>query len=142
MATMTDRFEMSFNGFNRVLFGILGIGPKRTRIELDDESLLVRLSYGFSARVPRSAITGTERYTGRVGGWGAHGWRGVWLVNGSSKGIVRVSIDPVQRAAVIGFPVKLRELLVSVTEPDAFMAALGVGTPPGPLTPRRGVARQ
>ena len=55
--------------------------------------------------------------------WGAHGWRGRWLVNGSSKGIVELTIDPRVRAYVMGVPVKLRTLWVSVTDPDALIAA-------------------
>jgi hypothetical protein len=53
-----------------------------------------------------------------------HGFNGRWLVNGSGRGIVGIRLDPVQRAYVIGAPVRLRELLVSVTDADAVAAAL------------------
>jgi hypothetical protein len=55
--------------------------------------------------------------------WGAHGWRGRWLVNGSSKGIVELTIDPPTRAYVMGVPVTLKTLWVSVTEPEALIEA-------------------
>ena len=53
-----------------------------------------------------------------------HGWNGRWLVNGSSHGIVRIDLDPAQRAWVVGLPVSLRTLRVSVEDPDALIAAL------------------
>jgi hypothetical protein len=56
--------------------------------------------------------------------WGVHGWRGRWLVNGSPKGIVELTIDPPVRAHVAGLPITLRTLSVSVTDPDALIAAV------------------
>jgi hypothetical protein len=53
----------------------------------------------------------------------AHGWRGRWLVNGSSKDIVELTIDPPVRAYVMGAPIDLRTLYVSVTDPQALIAA-------------------
>lgn len=121
---MASRFDISFGRFNRALFPLLAMGSSRSFVELDDSTLHVQLGVGFRARVPRSAIVSAEPYRGRVWGWGAHGWRGMWLVNGSSKGIVRLRFDPVQRARVVGFPVKLRELQVSLDEPERFLAEL------------------
>jgi hypothetical protein len=118
------RFEISYNKFNRIMMGLMGMGPKRASVVLDDEHLSVRMSWGFSATIPRDAIAGAERNTERVLGWGVHGWRGQWLVNGSSQGIVALRIDPMQRARVIGFRVKLRVLHISLTDPDGFLAAL------------------
>jgi hypothetical protein len=52
-----------------------------------------------------------------------HGWRGRWLVNGSSKDIVELTIAPPVRAYVMGAPIKLQTLYVSVTDPQALIAA-------------------
>jgi hypothetical protein len=61
---------------------------------------------------------------GRVTGWGVHGWRGRWLVNGSSSGLVGVDLNPPARARVGPVPVTVRELRVSVDDPDGLVAAL------------------
>ncbi len=65
-------------------------------------------------------------------GWGVHGWRGRWLVNGSSHGIVVLGIDPPARARTLGLPVRLRELAVSLEDPVGFAAALGMELSTGP----------
>jgi hypothetical protein len=46
------------------------------------------------------------------------------LVNGSSNGMVELTIDPPVRAYVAGVPITLRTLWVSVTDPDALIAAV------------------
>ncbi|HEX4984197.1 MAG TPA: hypothetical protein VFV63_21010, partial [Ilumatobacteraceae bacterium] len=73
----------------------------------------------------RPAIRSVKPWTGRVWGWGVHGWRGRWLVNGSSHGIVVVGIDPPAKARVLGVPVRLRELAISLEDPAGFAAAIG-----------------
>jgi hypothetical protein len=49
---------------------------------------------------------------------------GRWLVNGSSKDIVELTIDPPVRAYVMGAPITLRTLYVSVTDPQALIAGV------------------
>ena len=100
------------------------LGGRHGAAVLDDEQLTVRYGIGFSARIPRSSLGPPTRHEGRVGGWGAHGWRGRWLVNGSSHGIVVLPVDPPQRAHVLGWPISLRELAMSLDDPDGFLAAL------------------
>jgi hypothetical protein len=119
------RFAIRYSRFNRVLLGVLGAGPRHARVDLDDDALRVRLGPWFRATVPRAAIAGAQPDRAPVRGWGAHGWRGTWLVNGSSQGLVRVDVEPRQRAFVCGVPVSLGVLRVSVEEPDALVAALG-----------------
>lgn len=86
-------FAFSY-GRLKPLLRVLGAGPAHSSVTLDEEFLPVRMSWFFRAQVPRSSITGAQRFTGVVSGWGAHGWQGVWLVNGSSRGIVSIDIDP------------------------------------------------
>jgi hypothetical protein len=43
-------------------------------------------------------------------------------VNGSSKDIVELTIEPPARAYVMGVPITLRTLDVSVTDPQALIA--------------------
>jgi hypothetical protein len=41
------------------------------------------------------------------------------------SGIVTLEIQPPARAWVIGFPVRLRKLHISLEDPDGFLAAVG-----------------
>jgi hypothetical protein len=70
-----------------------------------------------------SHIKDAKPNTDRVYTRGVHGWRGRWLVNGSAKGMVELTIDPPVRAYVAGVPITLRTLWVSVTDP--LIAAVG-----------------
>lgn len=120
-------FSFSYGRLKPLLW-VLGAGPAHSSITLDEECLRVRMSWLFRAQVPRSSIAGAKPFAGMVGGWGAHGWRGTWLVNGSSEGIVSIDIDPPGRyARVMGVPVKLRVLRISVESPDDLIAALTDG---------------
>jgi hypothetical protein len=101
----------------------LGCGPKRSEVRIEDGALHVKFGWGFRTAVPLSSITKAEPNHDRVYAWGAHGWRGRWLVNGSSKGVVELTIDPPTRAYVMGVPITLRTLWVSVTDPDALIEA-------------------
>ena len=67
----------------------------------------------------------TLRASGRIArSRGVHGWAGRWLVNGSGKGLVSLELKPEQRARVLGVPVRLRELIVSVEDPAALIRSL------------------
>jgi hypothetical protein len=48
---------------------------------------------------------------------------GRWLVNGSGKGLVALTIEPPAQAKVWRKSVTVRSLWVSVTDPDALIAA-------------------
>ena len=120
---MTRRFPIRFTGLNKAMV-LLGIVPSRCFVEVGDDEVRVRMSWAFAASVPRTSVTGASPDHGPIWGWGAHGWRGEWLVNGSSHGIVRTDIDPPARGRVMGFPVRVRVLRVAVEEPDGLIAAL------------------
>ena len=111
-------------GVFRPLLTVLGAGPRASSVRIDGDRLRVRMGWSFRADIPLASITSVERFKGLPGGIGVHGWRGTWLVNGSARGIVTVQIDPPERARVLGLPVRLRTLLVSVEEPEALIAAL------------------
>jgi hypothetical protein len=121
---------ISYSRPMRVLLGVLGLGPRWTRLVVDDADVEIHMGWAFQARFPRAAVVAVRPWpTGRrrPASRGAHGWGGRWLVNGSADGLVVVTIDPVARARTIGFPVKLRELTVSVTDPDALVGGLSAG---------------
>jgi hypothetical protein len=116
-------FAFSYGVF-RPLLSILGLGSTFSRIELGADRLAVRMGWAFATDLPRSAIREVAPTNGPVGGIGVHGWRGRWLVNGSTKGLVTINFEPTQRARVMGLPVALRALTLSVDDHDAFIAAL------------------
>ena len=117
------RFPIRFTGLNKAMV-VLGLHSKNSFVEVDDDEIRVRMGWAFRGTVPRSSTRSVTDDTERVLGWGVHGWRGKWLVNGSSSGIVRLDIDPEARVRVAGVPVRLRILRVSVEDPAGLCAAL------------------
>ena len=86
---------------------------------------------GFRCRFPRSAIARVTETAGPVLSRGVHGFGGRWLVNGSAKGLLTIDLVPRQRGRVMGFPVGLRRLIVSVEAPEILAAVLRANDSPG-----------
>ena len=125
--TGTVQYSFSYGSVAQPLLAVLGCGPRFSRVVVDGAAVDVRMGWSFRARVPRRAVAGAAPWpTDRRRPWsrGAHGWRGRWLVNGSAAGLVVLTIDPPAHARVLGIPVTVRELVVSVTEPDALVSEL------------------
>ena len=118
-----QRFPILFTGLNRTM-ALIGVRPANSYVEVGPEVVTIRMGAAFRAGVPRRSVRSAALDHRPVRAWGAHGWRGRWLVNGSSENVVRVEIDPVARAHVLGFPVMLRELRASMVDPQALIAAL------------------
>jgi len=112
-----------FTGLNRAM-ALLGLVPSRCWVEVGGDALRVRMGWGFHLDAPLEAVLDARLDDRRVWSWGVHGWRGRWLVNGSSSGIVRIDLDPPGRARTMGIPISVRELRVSVEDPHALVAAL------------------
>lgn len=122
----TQTFPIRY-GLFRPLLSVLGVGPRFSKVEVDGDHLRARMGWSFSADIPLSSITAATPYSGFVGGIGVHGWRGEWLVNGAASGLVTITIDPPARARVLGVPVRLRTLRISVESPAELLAALADG---------------
>jgi hypothetical protein len=124
MAT-TRRFHIRFNQTYKWLSSWLGMPPRGSFLEVDAEQVSVQMGWGFRARLPRNSVLRVSSGNDGTGlSLGIHGWNGRWLVNGSFDGIVKIELDPPQRAKVAGIPVRLRELRVSVDEPEDLVAQL------------------
>ena len=117
-------FAISYSPALRTILRLFGLGPTRSGVWVGQESVRVTMGWGFRATIPREAVSETNRDTGVVTGWGVHGWRGQWLVNGSSSGLVRLAIVPGTQAWVMGVPVRLQTLRLSLTAPDEFISLL------------------
>jgi hypothetical protein len=105
----------------------IGLGPKSSEVRVADGTLHVKMGWAFDAHIPLASITKAEAPKERAFTWGVHYSRGRWLVNGSTKGLVALTIEPAVRAKAAGRSVKLRSLWVSVTDPDALIAATTAG---------------
>ena len=121
---MPKRFPIRF-GVLRWLLVVLGTGPRFSHVDVDFDTVRATMGWAFRSTIPRPSIVKAYKDRNMWGGIGVHGWRGRWLVNGSVSGIVTMEIDPPARGWVIGVPVRLRKLHVSLEDPDAFLAELG-----------------
>ncbi len=119
-----ERFEFRYDRWCGWLLGLLGMGRRWSSVTVDDEFVRVAMGWAFRASIRRSSIVGVGRSDARVLGWGVHGWRGRWLVNGSSGGLVDISIEPPAPSRVVGFPGRLRLLRLSLAEPERFVGLL------------------
>jgi hypothetical protein len=126
------RFEIGYSRFNAVLFGLLGLPRRWSSVELVDEQIVVRMGWAFRARIPVTRVAEAAVAERPFVGWGVHGWRGRWLVNGSLRGIVSIAVDPPVRAFVVFVPVALRTVSISLADPERFLQALGARSPDGP----------
>lgn len=130
-------FSFRYDRWCGWILGLFGSGRRSSRVVVGPTDVQVRLGIAFRGTFERSSIRSASRWRGRVIGWGAHGWNGRWLVNGSSSGIVVLQVEPRGSGRVLGFPVKVRELALSLEDPDAFCSALGLTLdgPPPKVTP-------
>jgi hypothetical protein len=122
------RFPISFDPWYRVLSTVLCLPPSGAYVQVGREHVSVRMGWAFRSRFPRSAVVSMSAQDMHPMSRGVHGFGGRWLVNGSGRGIFGIRLSPPQRAYLLGVPVSLRELLVSVAEPLALASALGAGS--------------
>jgi hypothetical protein len=107
----------------RWLLTVLLLPQHFSYIRIDGDQVKVRLGWAFSAKFSRAAVASVTDYRPVVS-IGAHGWKGRWLVNGAHRPIATIRLSPTASARVLGFPVALRELLVSVDDRDVLRLAL------------------
>lgn len=120
----TARFPIHFTGANKAMV-VLGLRSANSYVDVGPIDITIRMGWAFRAVVPRTAIASVAEDHDRVLGWGVHGWRSRWLVNGSSSNVVRIEIDPAQRGRTAGFPVNVRTVRVAVDDPAGLIAELG-----------------
>ncbi len=118
------RFPIRFDRVYGLVSTALLLFPSDSFVEVAGDSVHVRMGWGFRSSFPLSAVRGVTPLARRPLSRGVHGFAGRWLVNGSGDGILTIELEPAQRAHVLGFPVRLRELLVSLEEPDALARSL------------------
>jgi hypothetical protein len=114
------RFDRAFEALSRVLL----LPPSDCYVDVDGDDVSVRFGWAFSAKFPRSAVKSVAPFERFVLSRGVHGWAGRWLVNGSGDAIRAIDLEPVQWGRVLGVPVRLRQLLVSIEDPATLERAL------------------
>jgi hypothetical protein len=107
---------------------LLGGGPAGGRIEVDAGELRLRMA-DFKVDVPRASVRRATRSSHQTKGTiGVHAKSGSWLANGSADGLVEIEIDPpchTERSLSTLFRrMKVTELIVSLVDPDGFIAAV------------------
>jgi hypothetical protein len=123
--TTATRFPIKFDTPYALLSTVLLIFPSASYVEIAGNEVSVRMGWAFRTTFHRSRVTGTSIPGDRIPlTRGVHGWAGRWLVNGAGDGILAIDLEPRQRAYVMGFPVNLRQLQVSVDDPAALAASL------------------
>jgi len=117
------RPELRFDRWFLPLSVPIGLGPKNSELRVEAGNLHVKMGWAFSADIPLTSIKSAGPINTRVYSAGVHYGFGRWLVNGSVKGLVKLTIEPAAQARVWKTAVTVRELWVSVTDPDALVAA-------------------
>ena len=120
-----ERIPISFESWYRVFSSLIGLLPSSSYLNVDGQQVDVRMGWAFSSGFPRSAVVSVSQLGSKPWSRGVHGLAGRWLVNGSGRGVVSIQLSPPQRAYVLGFPVQLKLLMVSVAEPSVLAAVLG-----------------
>jgi len=101
-------------------------------VEVADGEVHVRLGAAFRLTFPRGSVGRAEivptpkrlSWRGWGGGIGAHGYAGRWLVNTSMRGLVEIDLTVPARARLLGVPVKVTTLCVSMAVPDELVEEL------------------
>ncbi len=121
---LPQRFPIRFDSWYALLSTVLLLPPSNSYIEVDGKDVRVQMAWAFRSSFPRSAVSAAARTDIHPLSRGVHGLAGRWLVNGSGQGILTIDLVPTQCGYVMGFPVRLRQLMVSVEEPAALAAVL------------------
>ena len=119
-----QRFPIRFDAWYGILSSALFLPPSSSYVEVNDKEVRVQMGWAFHSQFPKTAVALAEETHERPLSRGVHGFAGRWLVNGSGRGIMTINLTPAQRGYVMGFPVRLRKLMLSVAEPSALAAAL------------------
>jgi hypothetical protein len=119
MTTIPIRFTSPYSW----LLSIIGAPPQWSHIQVEGNRVRVRLGWAFHATFDRRDVVSVTPKGAQVS-VGAHGWRGRWLVNGAHRPIASVQLRKAARGFVLGFPVHVRELLVSIDDVAQLERAL------------------
>ena len=118
------RFAIRFDSWYRVLSRLLFLPPRACYVEIQGDQVHARMGWAFRSSFPCTVVASISRLKSQPISRGVHGLAGRWLVNGSGEGILVIDLQPAQRAQVMGIPVRLRQLMVSLEDPDGLQRLL------------------
>ena len=119
MTTIPIKFTTPYSW----LFTVLASPPHLCDIQIDGNRVRVRLGWTFHATFDRRDVVSVSPDGAKIS-VGAHGWHGRWLVNGAHSPIASIKLGVAARGFVLGFPLHVRELLVSVDDVAGLERAL------------------
>ena len=105
------------------LLPIFLLPARSAYVRIDGDVVKVRMGWAFRATFSRSDVIEVAKHRPVVS-IGVHGFRGRWLVNGAHRPIATIRLAQPVRARIIGFPLSVHEILVSVAERDALREVL------------------
>ena len=107
----------------RWLLPLFLLPARMAYIRIDGDVVKVRMGWAFRAKFSRAEVMEVAKHPPVIS-IGVHGWRGRWLVNGAHRPIAVIRLSQPARARVIGLPLNVREILVSVADRDALREVL------------------
>ncbi|MGO9877233.1 MAG: hypothetical protein ACLPVY_25930 [Acidimicrobiia bacterium] len=117
------RFSIRYSKPWRWLLPIFLLPARLAYISIDDDVVKIRMSWAFRAKFAKSTVAEVSDFHPVVS-IGVHGFRGRWLVNGAHRPIARIRLSEPIRGRIIGLPLAVREILVSVEDRDTLRSAL------------------
>ena len=117
------RIPIRYSNPWRWLLTILLLPARFSYIRIDGDTVKVRMGWAFRTKFSCASIESVTDHRPVIS-IGAHGWRGRWLVNGAHRPIAVITLSSPTSARLIGFPVSLRQLYVSVEDRDVLRLAL------------------
>ena len=125
------RYAISYTAPSKALLGLLGAGPGRSAVEVDTDAIQATLGWAGRVTIPRASIASVERVE-RIPWWlgyGMHGgFGGVWALNGSNRGAVKLTLREPATGKVTGIPIHPRTVYFSLEDPEGFIASVAPAT--------------
>ncbi len=118
------RFAIKRSPWWRPLLVLFGATAARAELAVERERLVARFGW-YRLEVPRAQVAAVESV--RWPWWGGIGWRywgGRLGLIGASAPVLCVRLASQHRARLLGIPLRVRELCISVDDPAAVRAAL------------------
>jgi hypothetical protein len=118
------RHQISFNQASKIIMGILGAGPSRSWVEARPDEVYGQVSWVGNVSIPRDQIASVEKVDSIpwAMGFGVHGMRGTWALNGSSSGAVKITMREPARGKVMFVPIQPHTIYFSLETPDEFVS--------------------
>jgi hypothetical protein len=118
------RVPIRFSFGKGLILRCVGVPARAAYVDVDETVVRIRMGWAFRVAFDRSRVESAYHAPNVRVTAGAHGRHGRWLVNGASGPIVTIRLNGPVRAWVVAFPVRLREVSVSVADYSGLIAAL------------------